>query len=250
MKEQIDMIPVNDAFLSGDECPFCYLERKAEENALRCTAGPSASYMEPDVRAVTDKKGFCRVHMKKLYDYGNALGAALILQTYMAGLLKEFDYELEDFRIPEKKPLLGKRKSTGEEPYWQRLGKRVDSCYICDKIQYNMARYYHTFFVMLKDPEFRSRVENCKGFCLEHFAKLLELAEEDLPNGQRDWFYATVLPLMREQMIRVKKDLDWLVAKYDYRNAGADWKNSQDALQRSMQKLQGSYPADPPYKNK
>ena len=30
MKEQIHTIPVNDGFDSGDECPFCYLERQAE----------------------------------------------------------------------------------------------------------------------------------------------------------------------------------------------------------------------------
>ena len=249
MKEQIDMIPVNDAFLSGDECPFCYLERKAEQSAIRYTAGPAASYMEPDVREVTDKKGFCREHMKKLYDYGNTLGVALMLQTYMAGFLKEIDYEFDNFEMPPKKAFLPGKKAAAADPYWHRLQKRVDSCYICDKIDYNMARYYHTFFVMLKDPEFRSRVENCKGFCMRHFAKLLELAQEDLNNAHREWFYGVVLPLMKSNMVRVKKDLDWLIAKYDYRNAGADWKNSKDALPRSIQKLQGLHPADPPYKN-
>ena len=34
MKEHIDTIPVNDAFNSGDECPFCYLERKAEQSTI------------------------------------------------------------------------------------------------------------------------------------------------------------------------------------------------------------------------
>ena len=40
------------------------------------------------------------------------------------------------------------------------------------------------------------------------------------------------------------------VEKFDYRNASADWKNSRDAVSRSMQKLRGIYPADPPYKEK
>jgi hypothetical protein len=53
---------------------------------------------------------------------------------------------------------------------------------------------------------------------------------------------------MEKNLVRVKEDLDWLIAKYDYRNAGADWKNSRDALQRAMQKLEGLYPADAPYK--
>ena len=54
--------------------------------------------------------------------------------------------------------------------------------------------------------------------------------------------------MMEENLVRVKADLDWLIAKYDYRNASADWKNSRDALQRSMQKLEGLYPAAPPHK--
>jgi len=35
---------------------------------------------------------------------------------------------------------------------------------------------------------------------------------------------------------------------FDYRQQGADWKNSKDAVRRTMQKLRGGYPADPPYK--
>jgi len=250
MKEQLHTIPVNEAFETEDECPFCYLERQMEQHAIRYVLGPAASYMEPDVRGATDKAGFCREHTKKMYDYGNALGNALILQTYFARLLEEFHYEAAAFEMPPKQPLLGKRKPDTKERLWQRLEQKVESCYICDKIEYNMSRYYHTFFVLLKDKEFREKVENTKGFCLRHFARLLREAEEHLPNAQREWFYETAFPLMEQHLIRVKDDLDWLVAKYDYRNADADWKNSKDALTRTMQKLEGLYPADPPYKDK
>ena len=78
---------------------------------------------------------------------------------------------------------------------------------------------------------------------------LLEMAEDHLPNAQREWFLNTVPNLMFTNMARVKEDLDWLVAKYDYRNASKPWGNSRDALPRAMQKLQGLYPADPIYKN-
>ena len=249
MKEQIHTVPVNEAFLSGDECPFCYLERKAEQSALRYVAGPGASYMEPEVRAVTDKVGFCRVHMKKLYDFGNSLGSALILQTHYAELLDSFRKEAEKYEIPPKKGLLTRKKQPAKETYSTRIAKQVDACYICDKIDYNMERYFHTFFVLLKDEEFRARVENSKGFCMRHFGQMLEMAEDHLPNSQREWFYPTVFSLMEENLIRVKEDLDWLIAKYDYRNASADWKQSKDALQRAMQKIEGLHPADPPYKN-
>ncbi len=248
MKEQLHTIPLNDAFLSGDECPFCYLRRQAEQSALRFTAGPGASYMETEVREATNATGFCREHMKKVYDYGNTLGSALILQTHFSQLIEDFQREAESFQAPPKKSLLKKRAP--EPSLWPiRLRSQAGRCYICDKIGYNMERYYLTFFSLLKEPEFRERVKASKGFCLEHFGELLGYAEAHLPNAQRDWFYETILPLMEENLKRVKEDLDWLIAKYDYRNAGAPWKNSQDALQRTMQKLTGGYPADKPFRN-
>ena len=250
MKETIYTIPVNEGFEAEDECPFCAMARTEEQRAIRYFAGPGASYMEPDVRASTDRAGFCAVHMKKLYDYGNALGAALMLQTYYAGLLEEMQSRLEDYDLqPQKGLFVKKRPQSDETPYWQRLRERVDSCAICEKVDYNMARYFETFFYLLKEPEFRQKVENCKGFCTRHFAQLMETAEGHLPNAQREWFLKTVPGLMLENLARVKEDLDWMIAKYDYRNASKPWGNSRDALQRAMQKLQGIYPADKPYKN-
>ena len=145
MKEQLDMIPVNDAFIAEDECPFCHLERKAEFGALRYVAGNGASYMEPDVRAATDATGFCNHHMKVLYDYGNHLGSALILQTHYAGLLEELQFENENLVPPPKPSLFGKRSSQ-PDAYWRRLQEKVGRCYLCDRLEYNMTRYYKTFF--------------------------------------------------------------------------------------------------------
>lgn len=248
MKEQIDTIPVNEAFASGDECPFCYLERMAEQKAIRYTLGPGASYMEPDVRGQTDRDGFCTDHFKKLYDYGNALGSALIMQTYYAGLLEEMEREISAFALPERRPLLDRRKEQPDEEILRWARQRQDSCFICNKVRYNMQRYYTTFFAMIKDAQFRSQVENSKGFCMRHFVGLLEAAHHKLPNAQREWFYPTVLTLMRDNLDRVKGDVDWFVGMFDYRQAGKDWKNSRDAVSRGMQKLQGLHPADPPYK--
>ena len=250
MREQIDTIPVNEAFESGDECPFCYLERQAEQRVIRFTLGPGASYMETDVRQQTAKEGFCGSHLKKMYDYGNALGNGLILQSYMNDLLEQLQQQIEGFEAPAKRGLFSGRKKQEPEqpPILQWASRRQNSCFICNKLEYNMHRYFHTFFVLLKEEEFRSRVTGCKGFCMRHFTRLLEMAPGELPGGQREWFYPAVFSLMRDNLSRVKGDLDWFVGMFDYRQAGADWKNSRDAVSRTMQKLQGLHPADPPYK--
>ena len=77
MKETIATIPLMNAFHADDECPFCYLEREAEQHAISFILG--SAYMEDDIRAKTDATGFCRHHFKMMYDYGNRLGNALIL---------------------------------------------------------------------------------------------------------------------------------------------------------------------------
>ena len=247
MKEKIYTIPVNEGFEADDECPFCAMERAVERSAIRYVAGPAASYMEPDLRAATDKAGFCREHIKELYDYGNTLGAALILQTHMAGIIEEF--QAEAFQVPKKKGVFAKKAESDPNAYWKRLQARVGSCYICDKLEYNMERYFATFFYLIREEEFRKKVEHSKGFCLRHFARLMETAGEKLPGAQQEWFYATVFSLMEENLVRVKQDLDWLIAKYDYRNASAPWGNARDALPRAMEKLEGLHPADPPYRH-
>ena len=80
MKENIATIPLMDAFHAEDECPFCNLERKAEQHAISFILG--SAYMEDDIREQTDKLGFCRHHFKMMYDYGNRLGflQALLLR--------------------------------------------------------------------------------------------------------------------------------------------------------------------------
>lgn len=249
MREQIDTVPVNEAFASGDECPFCYLERMAEQRSIRYILGPGASYMEPDVRAMTDREGFCREHFKKMYDFSNQLGSALIMQTYLACLLEELEKEEKNFEMPARRPLFGgKRNDTGDSNLLTLAKEKNSTCCLCQKLAYNMKRYFHTFFVLLKEEEFRSRVEGCKGFCMRHFTELLEQAKTELPNAQREWFYPTVISLMKENLLRVKGDLDQFVSMFDYRSAGRDWGNARDAVSRTMQKLRGGYPADKPYK--
>ena len=109
MRERIDTIPLNDAFDSGDECPFCYLERQAEQRAIKYTIGSGASYMEPEIRAITDREGFCRHHFKMMYEYRNQLGCALILQTYYTGLMRELEAQLDDYELPPKKGFFRKK---------------------------------------------------------------------------------------------------------------------------------------------
>ena len=90
---------MNDAMDADDECPFCYVERKTEQELMDFVLGSCASYMESDTREATDKAGFCRVHQKKMFDYGNALGNGWILKTYYKKLIQEMKSEFKDYTL-------------------------------------------------------------------------------------------------------------------------------------------------------
>ncbi len=250
MKEQLYTIPLNDAVNANDECPFCYIERSVEQDLIDFVLGSGSSYMEADIREMTDKAGFCRPHFQKMFDYGNTLGNAWILKTHYKKTIEEMKKEFSHFK-PGKSSLMNKLKK-GEESgnsigMWVR--KKEKSCYICEHFRATYDRYMDTFFYLWKqDSEFRDKVKNSKGFCLSHFGDLCEASDSRLGDKEKDNFYSCMLPLMEKNMERLAEDVAWMVEKFDYRNKDADWKNSKDAIQRGMQKLKGGYPADAPYR--
>lgn len=250
MKEQLYTIPLNDAVNAQDECPFCYIERSVEQDLLDFVLGSGSSYMEADIREMTDKAGFCRMHFKKMYDYGNTLGNAWILKTHYQRMISEMQKEFASFK-PGKASLKDKLRRTAENGnsigIW--VHQKEQCCYICNQYKDTYDRYMDTFFYLYKqDDAFRTKIQESKGFCLHHFGELCEKADVKLSDKDKESFYNMVFPLMEENMKRVAEDIAWMVEKFDYRNKDADWKNSKDSIQRGMQKLKGGYPADSPYK--
>lgn len=252
MKEQLYTIPLNDAVNANDECPFCFIERKLEQDLLDFTLGSGSSYMESDVREQTDKAGFCRYHSRKMFQYGNTLGNAWILKTHYHQMNKELASEIKNFK-PVKMSFLDKFKRSKDinnsMTAW--TYEKQQSCYICKQYEDTYARYLDTFFFLYKkDDEFRNKIATSKGFCLAHFGDICQSAVEKLSEKEQKDFFDMVFKLMQDNMLRLEEDVSWLVEKFDYRNQDADWKNSKDANQRGMQKLKGGYPADPYYQQK
>lgn len=251
MKEKLYTIPMNDAVNAMDECPFCNIERTIEQDMMDFVLGSGSSYMESDVREQTDKAGFCRMHLKKMYDYGNTLGNAWIMKTHM----KETMYEMKKAMSAHKPGQAGglfRKKTDGTiNPVTKWVQDKEKSCYICNQFQDHYDRYMDTFFELYKkDSAFKDKIQNGKGFCIPHFGDLCEAAESRLKEKEQVEFFRMLFSLMENNMNRLYEDDAWLIEKFDYRNKDADWKNSRDALQNCMQKLKGGYPADPVYKQK
>lgn len=251
MKETVATIPLMDAFSAQDECPFCFLEREAEQHAISFIMG--SAYMEDDIRMETDKIGFCRHHYKMIYDYGNRLGSALILDTHLRKVNKELEEQTAAFKTRKKSSIFGRKQGKEKAESKSNLSGWIDekeqSCYVCDHFKSIYRRYLSTFFDMYKkNPEFRKLFENSRGFCLPHFRDLVEAARTMLNVKQQEEFYPVLFQLMKTNMKRLEEEVDWFVDKNDYRNKDASWGTSKDSIQRAMQKLAGGYPADPVFK--
>ncbi len=252
MKEQLYTIPLNDAVNAHDECPFCFVEREVEQNQLDFVLGSGSSYMVSDIREQTDKAGFCKMHYRKMFLYGNTLGNAWMLKTHLMSMRSEMEKTLNSYT--PGKTTLKSRFSKSEEisnPINAWIKGKEESCFICNAFKEAYARYLDTFFVLWKkDPEFVQKIKDSKGFCLSHYGDLCEEADKKLNDKQKAEFYDITKPLMIENMARIQEDVNWLIEKFDYKHTNDPWKESKDANQRAMQKLKGGYPADPNYEYK
>jgi len=235
-KESIYEIPVNDAFLAESECPFCYMLDVLEKNTVDYMMGPS--YMEDDIRAETNKIGFCQKHYSKMFKKQNSLGLALMLHTHIQQINKDLTKMLPSNGAPSvikkgffSKPIL--QNNVGGH-----LHKLHDECYICKKIENTFVNYLDTFFYLWKkDDKFAEKVKQSKGFCLEHFADIYETAPNKLSANECEDFYKVIVKIQLENMARIEGELSWFIDKFDYRYKDEPWKNSKDALPRSIQKV-------------
>ena len=276
MKEKLYTIELTDAVKSGDECLFCWLERKLEQENLEFVLG--SSYMESDVREKPSEKGFCRQHTKMMYDYGNTLGNAWILKSRMEHMNREFQVQMGQYgkgkirksslfaamtdRVHGKTAARaggktaagiggGNAGSGGASGVGQWLISEEKHCYICERMQEIYGRMLNTFVYMLReDAAFGELLMKSPGFCLHHFADVLEVCGKSLTPAEQEIWIPKLGELMEKNLDRIQEDIDWLIEKYDYRNKDADWRQSKDAVQRTMQKLTGGHPADPVFQNR
>lgn len=228
MKEQLYTIPVNDAFANECECPICVMYKELEKNAVEFTMGPS--YMEDDVREVTDKIGFCTDHVRKLLKMENKLGISLILHSHMVKTNKDIEKISSQ---SGKASTLFKKKDIS--PLTSYLSELNSSCYVCNRIEDTFKRYIRTIhYLWSNEDSFKRKYENSKGFCTKHYEALLTEATKNLSGAKLDEYIDVTNKIYLDNMKRVTDDLEWFIDKFDYRHKDEPWKNSKDALPRAI----------------
>ena len=217
----IDTGLILEKFATDSECPLCEIEKKAEEQFLYEFLNDAV--MEDSTRKKVNEKGFCKHHFDLLFKGQNKL--SLALQTYT-----RTDYLLD-----------GIKKITSEKDAKKQiefLNKNTSSCIICELLNESMEKYYKGIAQMFAhEKEFKDVLLNTKGFCIDHYKKLLEFSHG--AGLKRKEYLEILSELQIKNLNRVQKDVKDFCDIHDYRNAYKPLGNAETALPRAGIKLYG-----------
>lgn len=218
MREDICTIPISEVFEPKDGCPICRLRNQIEERMVDYITG--AAMMEPDVRIETNKTGFCSRHFDKMLQKRNRLSVALTLESHLKELQKEVS------AMAANGPAKGQA---------QKLELLEHSCFVCDKIDWGMERMFSTVFRLWQNEEdFRRLYAEQPCLCLPHAARLLKDGQKEIHKKRYGEFAKVTAGLAEKYLKEVTADVSKFCSMYDYRNAGGDWGNSKDSIERAI----------------
>lgn len=224
MAEHLYTIEINEHFAKRCGCPICSLFSMLEKNEIDTITG--AAMMEPSVRIQTNRLGFCHDHFSKMITNGKRLPVALILQSHLE--------EIESHIVP------------GKPETAERFLSSIESdCYVCSRLEDKMKSIYSNIVYLWKTEEsFRKLFSEQPQFCLPHYRALL-LASKELGRKDRTAFCEVAGTIFSQTLFTLSEDIDWFCKKFDYRFAKEDWKNSKDAIERTVTILTSKAPAKP-----
>lgn len=132
-------------------------------------------------------------------------------------------------------------KKKEKKPITEYLDKLNGSCFVCDRLNDTFDRYVATILYLWKkeDNDFLELYKNCKGFCFEHLNALLKYADKELSGNKFDEFNKMTIEIFEKNLDRTIEDVEWFIKKFDYRYKDEPWKNSKDALVRTLCKTNG-----------
>ncbi len=235
MKERIYSIPLTDALNEDCDCIMCRVAKNMESENIDYFLGPSM--MEPECRMVTNNRGFCQKHLAALYERGNRLSLALMLDTHIEEVRGRIKRKTKHFKLGGVASG-GARKSI--EKITDELGKIVSSCAVCDKLNKEIeAAAGNLVYLWDQESEFRSKFARSKGLCMPHMKMVLDASPDELSGKKLEEFVRELCNLQSSRLDELNEDVHWFTQKYDYRNQDAPWGNAKDALPRAVKKLGG-----------
>ncbi len=231
MREDITSIPVTDVFDEKDGCPICRMRDLLEKRVTEYITG--AAMMEPDVRIETNERGFCLTHYRQMLKLRARLPVALMMESRLAEVEKQVFAGL---------PVFG--KSTKRQA--SSASDVTHSCFVCERVEWAMSRMLKTVCRLWEtERDFRDSFASQDYICLPHFTLLCEIAEKEIGKKNVTDFQKASASLCRKELEALRGDVSHFCKMFDYRNSSdenADWGNSRDSIERSIEWLCGREP--------
>lgn len=220
MREDICTIPISEVFEPRDGCPICRMRNTLENRVTEYITG--AAMMEPDVRIVTNRMGFCYDHFAMMLHKGSRLSNALILESH----LKEIGKQI--MRLEDKKSIPGKKELAMAD-------ELAHSCFVCERIEWAMTRMFDTIYRLWQsEEEFRTLYAQQPYLCIPHYVQLMKGAGKGVPRKQQDAFVRATAEIAGRYLKELQADVTHFCSMFDYRNNGGDWGNSKDSIERAI----------------
>ena len=216
---------IYEKFQLNSECPLCELKETAEEQFVHQFLNDAV--MENSTRKKVNELGFCERHFNMLFSRPNKLSLALQIYSHLDKNILPHVYQTDNLKGALKQVEFIKKTSS--------------TCIICDLIEERMQKYYITFAKLYKNEQsFRDAIKNSNGFCLNHYAKLIEHASNA---GSLKAEYLNDITCVTEQNLeRLNIELKVFCDSHDYRNSYKPLGSSATAINRMGIKLYGKPP--------
>ncbi|HUI71765.1 MAG TPA: DUF6062 family protein [Spirochaetia bacterium] len=231
---KLEISKVHDAYAQNEPCPLCTLMESAERIVL--LSFQHSRVMEPNVRVKTNAAGFCPDHLGKLYRGENKLGLALVMLTHLQQQKPGFSAALD-------RSLEAAHDRTRSEQVREVIASLVaarDSCFICDLLAEDLARYAWTIvYLWEKDEQFPGLFRGSRGFCLSHFCTVLESASEALRGNRFAELLTDLVPVMKRTLDSLDVDLTSFTQLHQAANQDLGTDEVRSALSRTLQMLSG-----------
>ena len=221
MREDICSIPISEVFEPRDGCPICRMRDIAEQRGVEYTLG--AAMMEPDVRQMTNKLGFCGTHYEKMIGLQKRLPLGLVLESHLAHLKDELSGG-GLFGPPAKKTAY-------------KTAQLKQTCFVCERMEWAMSRMVSSIYRLYdNERDFRTLFAEQPQICLPHFTMLIEGSAAALRAPRLKEFQAAAKEILLRNIDELHADLKHFCSMFDYRNntPDADWGTSRDSIERSI----------------
>ena len=223
MREDICSIPVNDVFLPKEGCPFCRMRDMLEDRMATYITGAH----DGAGRAGGDQPPGL-LHRALQPDLGPG-------QPALCGV---------DFGEPAANRAR-RGVPRGEGPAKKAAAavhSREEHCFVCENIEKNTAHLLDsTLKLWQTDGEFRQLYSQQPYICLRHYGQVLQAAAK-MPKKNFVLFEEVTTGLAKRYLEELNADVTHFCRMFDYRNAGGDWGNSKDSIERAIRYLTSREP--------